>query len=108
MAVVMLGVVKCQAGLMTQVQENLFLAILLQNTMEFPHRVAQPGNSNEGMLHQVIEHCEEGDLSIFSGISPRRSVYHPISDDDPIGPQTISQFEAGPFVKRTTQNYPGG
>ena len=42
MAVVMLGEVKCQAGLMTQEIENLFLAILLQNTMEFPQGSTTP------------------------------------------------------------------
>ena len=70
------------------------------------HRVAQPGNSNEGMLHQVIEHCEEGDLSIFSGIQLRRSVYHPMSDDDPIGPQTISQYEAGVICAENNAKLP--
>ena len=70
------------------------------------HRVAQPGNSNEGMLHQVIEHCEEGDLSIFSGIQLRRSVYHPMSGNDPIGPQTISQYEAGVICAENNAKLP--
>ena len=70
------------------------------------HRVAQPGNSNEGMLHQVIEHCEEGDLSIFSGTQLRRSVYHPMSGNDPIGPQTISQYEAGVICAENNAKLP--
>lgn len=70
------------------------------------HRVAQPGNCNEGMLHQAIEHCEEGDLSIFSGIQLRRSVYHPMSGNDPIGPQTITQFEAGLICEENNAKLP--
>ena len=70
------------------------------------HRVAQPGNSNEGILHNVIEHCEEGDLSIFSSIQLRRSVYHPMSGNDPIGPQTISQYEAGLICEENNAKLP--
>ena len=62
------------------------------------HRVAQNGNSNEGMVYNVIEHCEQGDLAIFSGIQLRRSIYHPMSDDDPIGPQHLTQFEVGTVI----------
>jgi len=65
------------------------------------HRVAQPGNSNEGIVHNAIEHCEEGDLSIFSSIQLRRSVYHPMADDDPIGPQHLTQFEVATVYDET-------
>lgn len=80
---------------------------LVANHYNVPfHRVAQSGNSNEGILHNAIEHCEEGDLAIFSSVELKRSAYHPMSDDDPIGPQTISQYEAGIICEENNRTLP--
>jgi len=70
------------------------------------HRVAEPGNSNEGMVHNTIENCEEGDLCIFSSIQLRRAMYHPIEDDDPIGPQHLTQFEVGTVYDKSNKKIP--
>lgn len=70
------------------------------------HRVAQPGNSNEGILHNTIEHCEEGDLAIFSSIELKRAVYHPMSDDDPIRPQNITEYECTMICEEYNKTLP--
>ena len=59
-------------------------------------RVAQPRNSNEGILHNVIEHCvKEGDPVVFSNTQLRRAVYTPIKDGDVIEPENITKFDVG-------------
>ena len=66
------------------------------------HRVAQPGNSNEGILHNVIEHCQEGDLAVFSNTQLRRAVYTPIKDGDVIEPENITKFDVGMILDEHT------
>ena len=59
----------------------------------------RPGNSSKVVLHQVLEHCQPGDLCIFSGIQMRRDMYIPTKDDDIVGPANITMWEVGKVLE---------
>ena len=52
---------KCPADMIAQEIENLFGATVAKHYDVFLQSSTNPRNSNEGILHNVIEHCEEGD-----------------------------------------------